>query len=399
MIAMADSDKTAEIVHLASRLIHIHSVTASPNERLDEVNRAAMFIYDYLRSYGLQAVYLDAKYPSVYAGFPETEMVTENPLVMLGGHFDVVEPEPDDSQFEPRVEGDYLWGRGAADMKTVIATYMVWLKDTLRAGPPYPSINLLLVGNEENGEAEPMGTPFVFRSLTSQSIRLPDLYIAGERTEETGLGQWGEICIENRGIMRFEVKARGTRSHSGVAGVGVDLSERLLQARQELKSLLAEHLTLQSPDNWKSQARFPFIQIGTPGIYNITPDLGLLGVEVRSIPQDDLQTLEAMLEVFCRAHDLSLSVSVNEDGVACDLENPALQLLIQAVESASGEKARLGKKLPGTSARFAPRAQGIVWGQSGIGPHSNAERHYIPSILPYYRALDTYGKLLKKPLF
>lgn len=399
MIDLTFPDKTSEIVYMSSRLVRIPSVTASPNERLEEVNRTATFIYDYLRNYGLQVTYMDGKYPAVYAEFPKEDIVEDRPLVMLGGHFDVVEPEPDDSQFEPRVDGDYLWGRGAADMKTVVATYMVWLKDTLRAGPPYPSINLLLVGNEENGEAEPMGTPFALRSLERQSIPLPDLYIAGERTEEAGDGLWGEICVENRGIMRFDIEAQGTRGHSGVAGAGVDLSERLLQARQELKSLLAEHLTLLSEDNWKSQVRFPFIQIGTPGIYNVTPDLGLLGVEVRSIPQDDLQLLEDTLQAYCRERNLTLSVSVKENGVACSLDNPALQLLIQAVETTSGEKARLGKKLPGTSARFAPRAQGIVWGQSGIGPHSSAERHYIPSILPYYQVLNTYGNLLKKQLF
>ena len=71
-------------------------------------------------------------------------------------------------QFEPRMEGDYLWGRGAADMKTVVATNLVWLKDALKAGPPYPPINLCLVGNEENGESEPTGTPHVLANLAAR---------------------------------------------------------------------------------------------------------------------------------------------------------------------------------------------------------------------------------------
>ena len=58
--------------------------------------------------------------------------------ILLTGHFDVVEPEPDDSQFTPRIEGDYLHGRGAADMKTVVATYMVWMKNARAVGAPYP---------------------------------------------------------------------------------------------------------------------------------------------------------------------------------------------------------------------------------------------------------------------
>jgi hypothetical protein len=80
--------------------------------------------------------------------------------------------------------------------------------------------------------------------------------------------------------------------------------------------------------------------------------------------------------------------------------------LIEAVKLASvalsgdvgeveGGVAKIGKKLPGTSARFAPGGQAVVWGQSGIGPHAKDERHFIPSIEPYYRALVELGKLTK----
>ena len=55
----------------------------------------------------------------------------------------------------------------------------------------------------------------------------------------------------------------------------------------------------------------------------------------------------------------------------------------------------IGKKLPGTSARFAPRGQGIVWGQTGLNPHAKEERHYIPSIMPYYDALNAFAEALR----
>ena len=54
----------------------------------------------------------------------------------------------------------------------------------------------------------------------------------------------------------------------------------------------------------------------------------------------------------------------------------------------------VARKLPGTSARFAPRGQGVVWGQTGIGPHAKDERHFVPSIDGYYRALEAFGKRL-----
>jgi acetylornithine deacetylase len=390
VIEISYPNKTAEVVDLAQQLIRIPSVTASPNERLDEVHRAGSLIDDYLRSAGLQVKYFDGKYPAVYATFSAQKEARAAGEILLTGHFDVVEPEPDDSQFSPRIEGDYLHGRGAADMKTVVATYLVWMKDAMKSGKPFPNISLLLVGNEENGEAEPWGTPHVLKELGL----VPSLFIAGERTGEKGNELYGEICIENRGVMRLDVIARGAKGHSGVAGTG-DLSEKLIAARSALSEIFAQHLTLKSVDGWQSQAKFPFINVGTPGIYNVTAGEGILGVEIRSIPQDDLNGLRSAVEEYCSANELELCVSVMENGVACDPNNPALKALVEAVKQAGEKEPRIGKKLPGTSARFAPGGQAVVWGQSGVGPHAKNEAHYIPSIEPYYKSLNELAKLWK----
>jgi acetylornithine deacetylase/succinyl-diaminopimelate desuccinylase-like protein len=388
VVELSYPNKTAEILDLAQQLIRIPSVTACPDERVDEVHRAGSLIDDYLRNAGLEVKCYDGKYPAVYATFPGT---SKTDPILLTGHFDVVEPEPDDSQFNPRIEGDYLHGRGAADMKTVVATYLVWMKDQMKAGAPYPNIALMLVGNEENGEAEEWGTPHVLKELNLT----PSLFIAGERTGEKGNELLGEICIENRGVMRFDVIARGAKAHSGVAGTG-DLSEKLIAARSALNDMFAKHLTLKAADGWQSQAKFPFISVGTPGVYNVTAAEGVLGVEIRPIPQDDVEGLKSKVEAYCVENGLEAKFTVMENGVACDPNNPALKALIEAVRQAgAGEEPRIGKKLPGTSARFAPGGQAVVWGQSGVGPHAKNEAHFIPSIEPYYKSLNELSKLWK----
>jgi acetylornithine deacetylase/succinyl-diaminopimelate desuccinylase-like protein len=220
----------------------------------------------------------------------------------------------------------------------------------------------------------------------------PALFIAGERTGEKGNELFGEICVENRGVMRFDVVARAVKSHSGVAGTG-DLSGKLIAARSALSEIFAKHLTLKAVDGWQSQARFPFISVGTPGVYNVTAGEGILGVEIRPIPQDDVGGLKLQVERYCEANGLEVKFSVMENGVACDPDNPALKALLESVKSASGSAPELGRKLPGTSARFAPGGQAVVWGQSGIGPHAKDERHYIPSIEPYYKSLNELAKL------
>ncbi len=384
LVDVVFADKTSEVLALAEQLVRIPSVTACPEERLDEVRRAGTLIYDYARAGGLEVRFYDyEKYPSLLIGFPG--QITAP--FMLSGHFDVVEPEPDDRQFEPHIDGDYFWGRGAADMKTVVATNLVWMKDIRRKAGVFPKINMMLLGNEENGEMEPMGTPHMLRMLAEQDHYAPDILVAGERTGEKGNELFGEVCIQNRGVMRVDILASGAKGHSGVAGASTDLTEKLLTARTAISDLFRHHLTLASPDGWQSQARFPFIQVGTPGVYNVTPGEAIMGIEIRSIPQDNLTELHEVLRAYCDSQGLTLRIGVMENGISCDPENQYLKALLKAVEETSGQAARVGKKLPGTSARFAPHGQGVVWGQTGIGPHSKEERHFIPSILPYYNIL------------
>ncbi len=218
------------------------------------------------------------------------------------------------------------------------------------------------------------------------------MLIAGERTGEKGDELYGEVCTENRGVLRFEVIGHGQKGHSGTRSAGGDLSDRLISARAALAEIFAQHLTLQSKDGWQSQARFPFIQLGTPGVYNITAAEGRLGVEIRPIPQDDLSALKAAVETYCAENDLTASFSVMENGIACSPDNPALLKLLDAVRTVSGQEPCIGKKLAGTSARFAPGGQAVVWGQSGIGPHAKDERHFVPSIAPYYEMLVELAK-------
>jgi acetylornithine deacetylase/succinyl-diaminopimelate desuccinylase-like protein len=239
-----------------------------------------------------------------------------------------------------------------------------------------------------------MGTPHILNVLAEERGFSPQLLIAGERTEESGNGLWGEICNQNRGLARFELIIRGRRGHSGSTDPQASLTDRLFAAQTSLKKTAEKYLTLQSRESWYSQIRFPFIRVGTPGIYNITADQGVLGVEIRPIPQDNTSSLIAEIQAYCQTNDIEFRKLSLENGVACDPDNPYLLKLVQAHGKVSGSVPVLGRKLPATSARFAPQGRGVVWGQSGLGPHSKDERHYIPSIIPYYRILTEFGKIL-----
>ncbi len=391
-LAVALDGRAGEVVRLAAELIRIPSVTNCARERRDEVFRCARFLAATLRDAGAEVRLWDGgAYPAVLAGFPGGLLAP----VTLAGHFDVVEPDPNDSQFSPFVEGDYLWGRGSADMKTVVASDVVWVRGRLAAGPPYPPVNLLLVGNEENGEGQPHGTPHVLHELGRDRGWAPALMLVGERTGERGDERVGQVCTANRGVVRVRLVARGERAHTGFAALPEDLPTRLIRARQALAELLPRHLTLESADGWRTGVAFPFLNVGENGVYNITAGEGTLGLEVRPIPEDDVPALLHALGETCRELGLELVPEVVEGGVACPPENPYLAGLLAAVERVWGRPAEIGRKLAGTSARFAPGGSAVVWGQAGIGPHSRHERHFIPSIEPYLCVLDAFADSLR----
>jgi acetylornithine deacetylase/succinyl-diaminopimelate desuccinylase-like protein len=393
-VATGPQDITAEVVELSKELIRIPTVSTIGwgGEGVEAIRRGMEYVRVFLDHAGLEVDFFgDGQYPAIVARFPGRPPGE----VLLCGHLDVVDPEPDGSQFEARVEGDYLWGRGAADMKTVVATYMVWMKDQCRQGPPYPSISLVLVGNEEIGEVEAVGTPHVLAELKKSRGYVPNLLVAGERTGEEGNELVGKVCIENRGLVRMEIEARGRRAHTGIGRAGVDVGERIFAAYDQLRGIIGSHLTLEGEGGWQSQLLFPFAKIGERGLYNITPSHGVLGVEVRPIPGDDANVIVAAAETYCLNERLGLHVTSAENGFRCDPEHPQLVRLLDAVHEATGSEPVLGKKLPATSARFAPDGHAVVWGQTGVGPHSADERHFIPSILPYYRALQRLAESLR----
>jgi acetylornithine deacetylase/succinyl-diaminopimelate desuccinylase-like protein len=390
-VPVEDSVLLDEILTLASDLVRIPTVTVGGPVRFDSLHRASDLIRSYLEDAGLDLVCFDeGEYPAILASFPGGS----NAPVMICAHFDVVAPEPDDGQFEPYIDGQYFVGRGCGDMKTMVATLLVWMRRLSLAGSPYPPINLLLISNEEQGEDAPMGTPHILSRLAEDPDRdgyQPELLIAAERTGEKGDEMWGQICTQNRGAVRMKLEVHGRRSHSSQAGGPNDLVTRLTQARREILSLADKWLTLTSPDGWVTLVRFPFFLVGDDAIYNITAERGVMGLEIRPIPQDNVAGFIEEVRRYCGRMDISIQNLVVHPGISCDRKNPYLQALIRAVGSVSNATPVIGRKMAGTSARFAPQGQGIVWGQTGIDPHSRDERHFIPSILPFYKALIEFG--------
>jgi succinyl-diaminopimelate desuccinylase len=126
---------------LAQRLIRYDTST------LEGLGAAAGFVRGWLESREI-----DVR-THAYNGLPvlTAEVGPEDaPAVVLHGHLDVVPGHPE--QFEPVIDGDRLYGRGAYDMKGSLAAIMCALRDV--ADQDRVRVRFLCAPDEESEEIE-----------------------------------------------------------------------------------------------------------------------------------------------------------------------------------------------------------------------------------------------------
>src|SRR3954471_1669153 len=110
--------------------------------------------------------------------------------LVFAGHTDVVPTGPleqwTSNPFTPSHRDGLLYGRGAADMKTSIAAFVVAVEEFLAANPdPSLSIALLITSDEEGPSVD--GTVIVCERLKARGERL-DWCIVGEPTSVERVG-------------------------------------------------------------------------------------------------------------------------------------------------------------------------------------------------------------------
>ncbi len=133
--------------------------------------------------------------------------------IEFAGHTDVVPTGPvapwRSPPFTPTHRGGKLYGRGASDMKTSIAAFVVAVEEFLAATPePLLNIAFLLTSDEEGPSVD--GTKVVVEQLKARGERL-DYCIVGEPTAVKRTGDM--IKNGRRGTLSGRLTVRGIQGH------------------------------------------------------------------------------------------------------------------------------------------------------------------------------------------
>src|SRR5947209_18629733 len=150
--------------------------------------------------------------------------------LILQAHVDVVPPGPvsmwSQPPFEPNIEGDWMFGRGAADMKAGHAANLFALKALRRLGlQPAATVYLQSVVEEEStGNGALMAH---LRGYKADAVLIP------EPEEEM-------LVRANTGVLWFQVEVRGMAVHVREMGAGANAIDAAYRIVAELRRLEAE---------------------------------------------------------------------------------------------------------------------------------------------------------------
>ncbi len=191
---------------LSQELIRLESVTPDKGDALD-------LLIGYLTEMGFRCeklVFEEEGYapvPNLYA-----RLGSEAPNFCFAGHTDVVPVGAKDhwsvDPFTAEVRDGQLYGRGASDMKSAIAAFVVAVERRLAKGTPKGSISLLITGDEEGDAVN--GTRKVLEWMRERGETI-DMCLVGEPTNPTEMGQM--IKIGRRGSLHGIVTVKGTQGH------------------------------------------------------------------------------------------------------------------------------------------------------------------------------------------
>ena len=356
-----------ELVALAERLISYE--TCEP----EAISEAAGFVKGWLEARGIEAGRDEVR------GLPvvKAEVGPEGaPTVVLHGHLDVVPGRP--GQFEPRLEGDRLYGRGAYDMKGAIAAMLLVTagmrdQDGVR-------VRLGIVGDEESEEEAERGSDHLV-----DSGFVGDFAITGEPTDL-------HIGIEAKGVLALRLEVGGTAAHGATPWLGDNAVLNAIDVFRSIESLPFARHSSELFDR-------PSINLGRiwgGDALNKVPDRCVIDVDIRYLPDQDAG---AILDEVREIRGVQVNPLLSRPPAIVDRNSPFVRMLRSAAtEHHDGEPTSVGRDGASDAVSFLRvGVPAVEFGPVGSGHHGPDEWVSVASLQAYRQAVESFLRAIPGP--
>ncbi|VVM08509.1 succinyl-diaminopimelate desuccinylase [Methylacidimicrobium cyclopophantes] len=320
--------------------------------------------------------------------------------VQFNSHYDVV-PEAGAWKHDPfsgERDGDWLFGRGTADMKGSLVASLFAVEALRRTGiRPRVNVELAFVADEEIGGE--LGTGY----LVSHRRELPDFAIVCEG------GAAGKIGIGHNGIVQLEVTVLGKGGHSAYPRGTVNAFERMIAFAASLEPRIKETLAdprkrFTTPSGERLE---PVVNLGgifgpgKAGKVNIIPGEAHFTIDRRLTPVEEVPVVEKELREMirstaerCRA---GIRIRKIHTTAPCALSPRSVlpQQFRKAVEAVRGGHARFTVNRGATDMHYYARKRGIDtigYGVEGKNIHGGEERIPVDDLVT---TAQVYARFLR----
>lgn len=320
---------------------------------------------------------------------------TTAPLMVLAGHTDVV-PTGDlaawtSPPFEPTVRDGKLYGRGAADMKSSLAAFIVAVEQFVAENPNHPGSIAFLLTSDEEGPAND-GTTIVVDALKARGESI-QYAIVGEPTSVDRCGDM--IKNGRRGSLSGNLTIQGIQGHVAYPHLARNPIHQFAPALAELSATVWDNGNDYFPPTTWQISNF---NAGT-GATNVIPGTLNLKFNFRFSTASTADGLKQHVEELLKRHGLEYNIEwtlgakpfITPDGPLADAAR-------QAIKTVTGIDTELSTTGGTSDARFiAEIAEQII----ELGP-VNASIHMIdehidvdalPQLAKIYQQI--FSRLLK----
>ncbi len=309
------------------------------------------------------------------------------PHFAFAGHSDVVPAGEGwrSDPFEPTIEGDLLYGRGAVDMKGAIGAFIA---AAARTGDQPGTLSLIITGDEEGPATH--GTVALIDWMNERGIR-PDLCLVGEPTSTHRLGDM--VKIGRRGSVNIWIENGGSQGHVAYPHLADNPIPTLVKA---LDALTAIHLDDGNAWFQPSNLEITTVDVGN-GATNVIPAVARARINIRFNDEHEGAELVELVRSTVAAHAPNATLRAVISGESFITPPGDFSALVSAaISRVTGLTPELSTTGGTSDARFLSRICPVVeFGLCNATMHKLDEAVAIPDL---HALTDIYEAIIRAAL-